>query len=243
MEKYFGTPIMVDDRPLEGMCILVPPNDKYITPAVMRGDFEREVVEIFLKYIEPDMICCDIGACFGIHTLLLARLAYDGLVYAFEPEPYNFSLLKQNVEINGLSNVIIENIAITDKHGRAILYLTDDNAGGHSLFKHGSPLKVEVDTVSIDEYLRGKAIDFMKIDVEGAEYLVLKGARRTLKASDHLMVVMELRPEPAADVLTFMEERDFEVRLINDERITYDELMDIFKEMDEGMFINLLFVR
>jgi FkbM family methyltransferase len=108
----------------------------------------------------------------GYYTLLLAKL--NAIVYSFEPEPANFALLKRNVELNNFTNVTLYNKAASDTNGKAKLVLADYGTGQHTLesSKFGTRT-IDVETTTIDL----QDIAFAKIDVEGAELLVLKGMK------------------------------------------------------------------
>lgn len=115
----------------------------------------------------------DIGAHIGIFTCLAA--SYADKVISLEPCPDNFSLLKKNVKLNGLENVISLNMALSEKNGKEKLYF-GSGTGDHSLFiKKGRA--IEVKTCSLNYLFERYKIDrvsFLKIDCEGCEYQALK---------------------------------------------------------------------
>jgi len=101
-----------------------------------------------------------------------------GRVFAFEPDPTNFALLKKNISINGYKNVILVPKAVAGKTERRKLYLIKDNPGSHR--RYDSPQSdrfLEVEAILLDDYFRGNnlRIDFIKMDIEGAEVQALKG--------------------------------------------------------------------
>ncbi len=148
-------------------------------------EFEPEIVKIFKEYIKPGDTVLDIGANIGYHTLLASKLGAK--VYAFEPEPETFKLLQKNVEYNNCVAVLI-NKAVSDKNGTVTLYINPDNNGGHSLeYKHEK--SVEVEAVALDEYFPDLKPDFIKMDIEGAEYHALLGMKRMLNDMNVKMVV------------------------------------------------------
>jgi len=130
---------------------------------------ETELVKQHIKELDTVV---DVGANIGYYTLLMAKL--KAIVHSFEPEPNNFALLKKNVELNHLTNVILYNKAVSNTNGKAKLILADHGTGQHKLgnSKFGSKIiDVEVTNIKLEH------IDFAKIDVEGAELLVLKGMK------------------------------------------------------------------
>ena len=94
-------------------------------------EFETKLVKDIIK---EGNVVVDIGANIGYFTLIFSRLVgRKGEVFAFEPEPNNFNLLKKNIEINDYKNVNLINKAVSNKSGKIELYLDDVNTGRHSL--------------------------------------------------------------------------------------------------------------
>jgi len=145
------------------------------------GTFEPEERSIFENTVREGDVVFDIGANVGFYTLLASVLVGEGgKVYAFEPLPRNLSSLKSHMKINGVTNVEIIEAAVADHNGAARFEESPDPSMSH-LSAQGA---VEVRTVSLDDLIsRGEipAPDFIKIDVEGAEASVLRGARDVLE--------------------------------------------------------------
>lgn len=128
----------------------------------------------------------DIGANIGLWTMRMSKLVGNtGKVYAFEPELKNFEILKKNIELNKLDNVILEQKALSDIDGVTYLELSEDS-GQHRLSNHG----VKVESMTLDNYLKGLVVDFIKMDAEGSEYKIFKGMKNILKNKD-LTIVTE----------------------------------------------------
>ncbi|WP_082398398.1 FkbM family methyltransferase [Aeropyrum camini] len=146
--------------------------------------------------ITNSSIVFDIGANIGIYTLNVAPKVEK--VIAIEPEPSNFELLLNNVILNNLTSKVLPlNIAIGTKDGKTKLYL--DNKGGsgtHSIVLKRSSKYLNVPYYKLDtiyKNLKRKSIidhvDLIKIDVEGAELLVLHGAQNLLKAEHPKLII------------------------------------------------------
>jgi len=164
---------------------------RYFTAGYEQDNF------LFLKEkIKPGNTCLDIGAHIGIYAVYMAK--YGAHVFSFEPTPSSFVLLKKMVDINGCAGkVILSKQAVAASTGKTSFYLnrsllsandTTRIAEANSLVyvdfgKTISKEKIEVDTVSIDDFAEANqlVIDFIKIDAEGAELDVLKGAAKTMK--------------------------------------------------------------
>lgn len=162
------------------------------------GTYEPEVVQTIQRIVRPGWTAVDIGANIGYVTLLLAKLVGpQGRVIAFEPLPENFQVLQENIGLNAYLNVSLEPNAVMDKPGSVRLYRQREHClTGTASTASGSGAGLEVPAVSLDGYLeeRGDHVQFVKIDVEGAEGAVLNGMRRVL-AEDHPVVLVELHGE------------------------------------------------
>jgi len=149
------------------------------------GWYEHELVKYVRSVLTPDTIFFDIGAHVGQYSMLAAPIVRQ--VHAFEPSPITFKFLKQNVADNHLSNVTINQCAVSDLEGNASLGLSSPaNPGGNSLLSTGEE-QVPVRCTTIDAYTKGMELTgmkiVMKIDVEGAEEMVLSGARHLMSHS------------------------------------------------------------
>jgi FkbM family methyltransferase len=146
--------------------------------------FEPDEVALVKQQVKPGDVIIDIGANIGYYTLLFAQLAGDtGHVVAFEPDPENFALLYKNIHLNQYRNVTLVQKAVATKNSFATLYLCDDNKGMHRLYDSVCcQSSIEVKTVCLDDYLPQlvKKVDFVKIDIEGAEYNALQGMQKIL---------------------------------------------------------------
>jgi FkbM family methyltransferase len=146
---------------------------------------EYPLPTIMATIIREGDIAIDIGAAHAHYTIFLSKLVgQKGKVYAFEPDPRNFSILKYRTR--KLKNVTIEWKAIGDKNSKVKFYI-DKFMGMSSIYKDAtiSPLAcIEVDMVSLDDYFKGfrdRDIALVKIDVQGSEPLVFNGMKNLIK--------------------------------------------------------------
>src|SRR5437879_956602 len=154
------------------------------------------------KILSPGKVFIDVGANFGVYTLVASKLVGPaGKVISVEPTAQSFAILGRNVALNGSTNVRAFQLALTQAKGRAWLYHGWDPVG-NSLGM--DPLYgdegEEVQTESLDNLLEENGInrvDVIKVDVEGAEELVLRGAAKTL-ATNNPVVIFEFNPGCAA---------------------------------------------
>ena len=130
----------------------------------------------------------DVGAHIGLVSVLAAKRFNAKKVISFEPCSNNFEFLKKNKEINNCQNILINKLALSNKEGETKLYLR--GSGTHSIIEEypGSGFEV-VKLVTLDKALKEEVIiDLLKIDVEGAEVDVLKGAGETLKKTRKVVI-------------------------------------------------------
>lgn len=173
---------------------------------------EPTTTEIIKSIVKKGDVVLDLGANIGYFTLLTANLVGDeGRVYSFEPEPINFSYLTQNIELNNYNNVKAMQRAVSNKSGEKIkLYICSYESGHHTINQskgikdYGDrehlgiePDFIEIEGVAIDDVYQKvikSPVDFIKMDVEGAEMIALSGMERTIKESKNLKMVIEFFP-------------------------------------------------
>jgi len=163
--------------------------------------FEKFETELVKKEIAKGDIVLDIGANIGYFTLIFSQIVgKDGRVYAFEPDPNNFEILKKNIEINNIKNVILIQKAVSNTSKPLSLYLCDYNHAQHRIYPSSRcNEKIDVESTTIDEYLAGteffNKINFVKMDVEGSEYDAIDGMKKTLQSNLSLKMLCEFSPK------------------------------------------------
>ncbi len=151
------------------------------------GSGRRWVPEIAVlpRFIHPGDTVIDVGSNHGLYTYHLSRLVGPaGRVHAFEPVPLNLRILNRTIKVHRLGNVTVYGKACGDNPKRSTFYVPlchgIPQLGGASQHRVGLPFECEV--VRLDDVITSN-IAFLKIDVEGAELLVLRGAQRILRES------------------------------------------------------------
>jgi FkbM family methyltransferase len=132
-----------------------------------------------LPLLSKGSVAFDCGAFPGDWTVIASRMVgMSGHVYAFEPHPQNRDYLVQMLKVNKVSNVTVLPHAVYDTTGTGVLSCS---RAGSALRRYlYSDSTVDVDTLSLDEFAHDKKVDFIKMDIEGAEVAALKGAQRIL---------------------------------------------------------------
>jgi len=164
-------------------------------------------------------IFVDIGANIGKYTIKIAKqLGNEGQAISIEPEPSNFQILKKNIELNNLKNVHALNLACSSKEGFIDFYINKSGTGAHSLIKK-TKNKISVKSSKLDNVLLTLNLpkaDLIKIDVEGAEIEVLKGAKKTLKKHPKLIIEIE-DSSNLKNVRNFLERFGYKLTKISEE--------------------------
>ena len=186
------------------------------------------------RYLQPGMTFFDAGANEGVYTIFAAkRVGSAGTVSAFEPSPREFERLRSNLDLNGLNlpNMRLFPLALADRSGRAELTIAEDeHAGQNTLgdFANESVAAAEkhmVDLRRLDDLVAEQPparIDFVKLDVEGAELLVLQGAASTLQRYRPLVLfeVSEAslghQDHRREELLEFLQAHDYSLYLFDD---------------------------
>jgi len=168
--------------------LVVPRNEDVGRHIYYLGNHESEDIDYLVQALRPDDICFDVGANLGYYTVLMAKAVPQGRVYAFEPDPFSHALLQLNVRINRLENVVVNCLALGERPGTSSFFRCTDSA--YNSFKDTARKAVssviEVPVTTLDEFVAANdvpRVDFVKVDVEGAEGLVLAGAKRLMQDS------------------------------------------------------------
>lgn len=202
--------------------------------------YEKAETELFKKAVKEGMVVVDIGANIGYYSLIAAMLVGEsGKVYAFEPVPDNYVLLVKNIRANSYTNIVATQKAVSDSSGKARLFLSD-MAHDHSFstknvisdrHRAGS---IEVDTITLDEFFRKEAkqrIDIIKIDAEGAEWLILRGMENLIRINKKLKILIEFWPEGVRslgsnplELVNILYDNNFRVQLVDQDKQEINEI-------------------
>jgi FkbM family methyltransferase len=167
---------------------------------------EDDIIEHFTP--KQGDVVVDIGAHIGLYTIISSkRVGTNGKVVAIEADPSNFEMLNRNIKLNQLTNVIPLNYAVYSKETKIKLYLPSGESGFTkyntivSNWANTEDKFVEVNANTLDYLLqinqiREEEVNWIKIDVEGAEFEVLKGATNVLSKSKDIALLMELHGPP-----------------------------------------------
>jgi FkbM family methyltransferase len=177
--------------------------------AFVRGGFEDAECRLLVAMTTPGSIAIDVGANVGIHAIPIAASSPSARVLAIEPLPSNARRLRENAEANSIGNIDVIEVAVGSDEGVVTLHVSDDPAYASTdavLQGHHEIGQLAVEQTTLDAIWEGMgrpSVSLVKIDVEGGELAVLKGAN-SLLASKHpaiLVEAVETRVVAAASVL------------------------------------------
>jgi FkbM family methyltransferase len=186
-------------RLLTGELLRLRTNDILAKRVVRERRFETEVRRCIEDHVRPGMTVLDVGANVGYYTVKMATLVgASGRVLAFEPNPSVLAELQFNVELNRLRNVQVFPLALAEQSGKSTFCVPRPGWESHGSLRPNDSFQVsstaEVQTDRLDTVLSSLGspkIDFVKMDVEGAEMGVIRGAAQFLSRPDAPPVVFE----------------------------------------------------
>ena len=187
---------------LDGGFSIVAPKGAVGALIYYLGSSEPESARFISSFLQPGMVFFDVGAHIGEYTLIGSRrVGPGGSVHAFEAQPDTFALLQRNCAANGAGNARLNACAVADREGELEFDLCAEPAMS-SLAASGAALprargRIRVPAISLDAYCRREGVvpDLVKIDVEGAERLVLGGATEILSQPSAPALIFECLPD------------------------------------------------
>ncbi len=222
-------------------------SDDYIGRKVwMQGVYESEIRDVMAGLVKEDAVVLDIGANIGIQSLRLSRMVGSkGKVYAFEPIPYTRGLLEKNISLNAAANITVFPYALGDINETVTIRFSEqtDNLGAVTLRNGDGKGNLQVDVRRGDELIAEhhiERISFIKIDVEGFEWKVLKGLSGTIRAQ-RPMIILEWDTNyqgesgvTPADWNSFLSEYNYKLYQV------HDSFLEPVERFEEASLSNLL---
>lgn len=186
-----------------------------ISPLKKDKIYEQETTLFIRNYLNEGDTVWDVGANIGYFTLEFARsVGLGGKILSFEPHPEIFKVLQRNVIRNKYQNISLQNVACGEETSISKLYFSTENEGNHKIVDNSSSNdSVETKVVKLSTFLETYAPRLIKLDIEGAELLALKGLGADYLKNNSLDFVIEYHP--------------YEMSFFN---IEGEELLDFFIE-------------
>jgi FkbM family methyltransferase len=175
------------------------------------GFWEPRVTLTMIRTVKPGWYCLDIGANHGYYSVVMSSIVgAAGRVLALEPNQRLAELVRRTLELNGFNDRALTLAkAVSDQPGQIVqLVVPQGNTGHASIRDHASATDeiMEVETVSVDQLTaEWPQVDFIKIDVEGAEEAVWQGMRETIRRNKDIVIVLEFGPTRYVNPKAFLE--------------------------------------
>ncbi len=217
----------------DGHRFFLDAKDHHITLHVLEhGCWEDHVRDALMQILKPGSTFIDVGGNVGLHALFAGSIVGPtGKVYSFEPLPHLYETLKLNVDVNGMGNIVKPHqLAVSDTEE----VKSFSNFRSHSAMSgftvpqirleifneadNSSVEVIEVNTVTLDKMFAGQRVDGLKVDVEGYETLVLRGAKKLIRDNPDIKLIIEWDPllvgrtmgrEAMAESISFLRSEGF----------------------------------
>jgi FkbM family methyltransferase len=224
--------------------------DDHVGKPVAEGTFEARELDFVGQFLKPGMIVLDVGAHHGLYSLLASKkVGIAGKVFAFEPSPRELKALRRHLMLNRCRNVKLEECALGNEDTESDFYVVEDWAAGCNSLKppdvDASTSRIRVQVARLDDWLaehRIRDVEFIKLDVEGAELDVLKGAEALLSRAPRPVIlaeVQDIRTEPwgyrAKEIIEHLSQRRFQWFSITAAGSL--QKLDITQESFDGNFV------
>ncbi len=229
-KKNLNSAIPVSFKGKYNITYSVPNTIDYIGKELfINGVYEKNTIELIKKLLDGSSVFFDVGANIGCISLPVAKLT-SAKIYAFEPSHSVFNFLKENVQQNNISSIVLSKAAVHSIHNKKLhFFATDQKYGGSSLSPVYNQDSYEVQSVSLDEYCKERninKIDVLKIDVQGHEAEVLKGCQSLLKEKKIKAIIFEMESwaeklagYPGGASQQFLKENDYEIFTLKNEKL------------------------
>lgn len=219
----------------------------------LTGTTERGTLDVMKQYLKhnPEAVVFDVGANIGLMSLYASSVLPTGTIYSFEPVPETFQKLVYNIELNNKKNNIHAfSLALGAKEEEKSIYVNTSHLGMSTFISDGKT-KTATQTVkvsTIDDFIksRGLKIGFIKIDVEGWEVEVLKGASDLLKKQDAPAIMLEyckgrtMPPGDDSSIWELIKEfNDYHIFILKNGEHRVGKLIEVTHYEDLPEFTNL----
>jgi FkbM family methyltransferase len=203
-----------------GVVLALNPRDPIISGTLTLRIYEVKELKWVKSVLRPGMKVLDVGGNIGVYTAIMSKaIGAEGRLYAFEPDPTNYSYLSDTIALNNIPQATALQKAVGSEPGTATLYLAPDNKGDHRLYGTGTERPgCPVEVVALDQMFPDQVFDFIKIDIQGFELHAFRGMEQILKRNRDIIVFTEFWPQglelagtSAVQFLAFVRSLGFEI--------------------------------
>jgi FkbM family methyltransferase len=214
---------------------------------VFKSYADRAERRLLARHLSPGSVVVDGGANIGIYSQFLARcVGPAGMVHSFEPDLENFARLRTAVA--GLPNVRVNRLALSDKTGDSLLYLSQQLNVDHRAYPTEGETRrsVSIRSITLDDYFKpGERVDLIKMDIQGYELYALRGANRVLVDNPDIMLLLEFWPyglkqagTNSVDLIAALEQKGMVIRQVSSDGLIPFHSDSISESAD--WYVNLL---
>lgn len=215
---------------IDGHKLIVDKNDGL--NLLINGKHEPAVTKLVKNEVKNGDVVLDLGSHIGYYTLMFSKLVGDkGKVYAFEPNPNNFAILKKNVGLNNCKNVVLVQKAVSNETGKVNLYFDEDFEVSSRMYNPQNKRykHIKVGSTRLDDYFKNTKINFIKMDIEGSECNAVEGMTNLLNYNRELKIITEFWPvglrkygKSSKEYLRLLSKQNFKLYEIKNGIITLD---------------------
>jgi len=224
--KFIYKKVFVPNKPtyvqVEGFKLYIHKGEDLLSDSLLiTEEYEPVETEVIKGIVKEGDVVVDAGANIGYYTLILSKLVGPkGKVYAFEPGEECFDLLKENVKENKADNVILINKALSNKEGDIKFYVNKKDKASSSLLEETKDLGVEVIVkgTTLDKEVP-EPIDFLKMDIEGAELDALIGAPELLTNCETMVIEVPEERRDFEDIKQLLLENRYKIKRLDEGNI------------------------
>lgn len=224
---------------LKGTRYLIWANEDIGKKIILTRSYESKEIAFLGRSLREGDVCFDVGGNIGFYALNFAKgVGASGKVFSFEPLKRNALLIQLAAEMNGLGNISVHNIAVSDAPGFVSMVIPEEDGAYAYIDKGKAKAQSNISCITVDDFVRDNSIekvDVMKVDVEGAELQVLKGAAHLFREKEMRprLVMIEIVDEylrrfdsSEQDVFNFMKDVGYVPHIIdrNHHLLKYDRL-------------------
>jgi len=255
INNNFKTIISLFSITVNGQTFFAHTFDRLIALFLLKlGMLEKREMDFFKKTVRKGWTVLDIGANIGYPSLLFSKLVGErGRVIAFEPDKNNLEMLRKNIKVNNCKNIVVVPMAVSDRTGNGTLYISDSHSGDHRIYNSLDEKRKtqNIETISLDDYFKSEnKIDFIQMDVQGAEELVFQGMKKLLNENKEMSILLEFWPEGLRKIISsprgflkMIERLGFQLAYLNENdgmvsKISIKECMEMCRDnYDISLFL------
>lgn len=246
-QVIFRLPVICQITP-NRKCICYP-DSSYGGLIVYLGMPEYEGNTYILNNLKPNDTFIDVGACIGDYSLFASSIITKGRIYAFEPFKKSIEMFEENIRLNNIKNISIFNGVASDKNGYEHLSIEKESEVNHIVHEKNIHNGIKIPSITLDRYITEnniKQVAILKIDVEGSEMKVLKGAEKSIRNKKIKKILIELNKNNQffgssnQKIIAWLKKQQYRVYLFEEDKIK--KLTNV-NEINNDQIINVLAVR